>query len=506
MAIRTKEELRTLFQTGDKPSEQDFNDLLDSLLGINQTPDGQQTIWQPPNSPVYLEQGQELTLIHPIITNEIFSISVSQELPGVAGQTNISMDFAQAAEENYIQEDALYGTDFTSGVALLHGSPESDPYVKGLLSFEGNLVNSGAAGGLATAYGGAALNSTKAKYGTSSLKVASGTSAGCTLSGSSYSSTALTVEFNFYYEGLTTSYVGTQILALSSNNTRNTAMVVHVRCDTRQLSLAFPDFGANSSWSTNNIFTSDAWNNLIVQTDGTTWTMWVNGVRAVSYTAYGTHGVNYGANQIVDIGNGLFFTETRPAVYIDMVRVSTKAMYNGALTTLTDYANNFFTVYPLQSYYITTNDNSHFSFKQASKIQSITITSVVPALTSIKVVASFDGRQTWKKWDGVQWIAVTDFKAQNNTIAELQAGFSNLVRTTQEYVDLAFILMTTSKYRTPSVDQVTIIYTDNSHYEMATVGTYTSTSDFGLKRVDPTTTMIKRLNAIAGKTFITMTI
>lgn len=73
-------------------------------------------------------------------------------------------------------------------------------------------------------------------------------------------------------------------------------------------------------------------------------------------------------------------------------------------------------------------------------------------------------------------------------------------------IDFAFGLQTTDGSVTPSVDLVTITYQENSHYEMATIGNYTSSSDFGLKRVDPTTTIIKRINAVAGKAFITMTI
>ena len=89
MAIIDKNESVKKFQTGDKPTGQDFQDLLDSLVDQTQVAEaaGPQT-WQPPSSPVYMSQGQELTLMHPSITNETYSISVSQEVPGESGKTN----------------------------------------------------------------------------------------------------------------------------------------------------------------------------------------------------------------------------------------------------------------------------------------------------------------------------------------------------------------------------------------------------------------------------------
>lgn len=79
--------------------------------------------------------------------------------------------------------------------------------------------------------------------------------------------------------------------------------------------------------------------------------------------------------------------------------------------------------------------------------------------------------------------------------------------TTQQYVDLAFVLVSTNSLYTPAIDFVTIVYQDNSYYEMASVGaTSAGNTDFGVRRIDPTTTVVKKLNDVAGKVFITRTI
>lgn len=165
--------------------------------------------------------------------------------------------------------------------------------------------------------------------------------------------------------------------------------------------------------------------------------------------------------------------------------------------------------YPIdQGYYITTSDNSHFALAQAMKIESLAVTSAMPANTTIACLASFDGRQTWNSFNGASWIPTTlaNITVEGCTITQLQNGFINMTTDGKQFIDLAFDMKTTNAGASPSVDLVTITYQENSHYEMATIGNYTSSSDFGLKRVDPTTTIIKRINAVDGKAFITMTI
>ncbi len=63
------------------------------------------------------------------------------------------------------------------------------------------------------------------------------------------------------------------------------------------------------------------------------------------------------------------------------------------------------------------------------------------------------------------------------------------------------MLQTNNQYKTPAIDSVTIVYQDISHYNYAVIGT-----DFSVSRINPTTTIVKRLNSNAGKAFITIAI
>jgi len=60
-----------------------------------------------------------------------------------------------------------------------------------------------------------------------------------------------------------------------------------------------------------------------------------------------------------------------------------------------------------QPYYITTSDTSNIDLPEnTTQINSATITSSEPANTSIKGMVSFDGKNTWEKWDGSEWSEV----------------------------------------------------------------------------------------------------
>ena len=103
MPITTKDSLKNSFKTGSKPAQLDFENLIDTLVSVDQTDTFKPKSFQPTNSPIYLAQNSEVTLVHDSIANEQYQIQISQEVPGEPGQTNISIDFAQAAESsNYI--------------------------------------------------------------------------------------------------------------------------------------------------------------------------------------------------------------------------------------------------------------------------------------------------------------------------------------------------------------------------------------------------------------------
>jgi len=62
-----------------------------------------------------------------------------------------------------------------------------------------------------------------------------------------------------------------------------------------------------------------------------------------------------------------------------------------------------------QPYYLTTTDTSQIALSNyVTKINSATITASTPTNTSITGLVSFDGRLTWKKWNGSGWVEASE--------------------------------------------------------------------------------------------------
>ncbi len=80
-------------------------------------------------------------------------------------------------------------------------------------------------------------------------------------------------------------------------------------------------------------------------------------------------------------------------------------LINNMLKTPNVNGSVFPTDYPTDKpYYITTTDSSNIDLPEGvSQINSLTVTYSEPTNTSIKGLASFDGRNTWEKWNGSEW-------------------------------------------------------------------------------------------------------
>lgn len=159
-------------------------------------------------------------------------------------------------------------------------------------------------------------------------------------------------------------------------------------------------------------------------------------------------------------------------------------------------------------YYARTTDTNRFSFTGISKVNSVAHTVTTPASTSIRVLVSFDGRSTWKKWNGSSWGThaggLGDI-ANGNTTAEVATGLTNYTPGGGETgLDFAWGLQTTDASATPSVDLVTINYDEATTYAPASVGKYGSTSEFGVKRVSSTQTTIKNQTGTSQKIHATV--
>ena len=120
-----------------------------------------------------------------------------------------------------------------------------------------------------------------------------------------------------------------------------------------------------------------------------------------------------------------------------------------------------------QAYYVTTKDDSQIKLKWATGISNITITQTEPANTTIKYLVSFDGRTTWKYWNGTAWTTATlaDLQTNGMTVAALKTALeSNWVSTLGATLDFAIDLKTTDVYVTPEVDNIVVSYTGNPGY------------------------------------------
>lgn len=363
MAILTKEELINKFQTGDKPTQQDFQDLLESLVG--KTEPVASNAWQPPNSPVYMAQGQELTCTHPSITNENYSLSISQEIAGASGQTNISIDFAQAAESNYTQEDATYSSDFRDGKVTLHMTLGAEVDVSRMATTTVPFTSS--------------ASSCSYSYGTNTTDP--------------------------FYDG--SSIPGNNHSWDTSGGTTNWLKISLSRAIKLTRASVYTEYWGG---------TGQVW--LQGSNDDTSWVTLHTIENVTGYSTY-----------------------QQPIVNQDYYKYYRWYIPSGVYAQLGQL--HFYHIeetFNLNSTTITTNDNSHFSLAQASKIESLTIASSKPVDTDLKCAVSFDGRLTWKRWDGAAWVNCSDVKINGNSITEVQNGFINLITESLQFIDLSFNL------------------------------------------------------------------
>lgn len=124
--------------------------------------------------------------------------------------------------------------------------------------------------------------------------------------------------------------------------------------------------------------------------------------------------------------------------------------------------------YPTTPAYVTTTDTSQLDTTEWGSMIGVGLTQTTRANTSIKYLISFDGRTTWKYWNGSAWatsaLATIETNGMSKTVIErLQSddwgslgGFSQGVTTS---VDFAVSLDSNDASVTPSLDQIHVVYT-----------------------------------------------
>ncbi|HBG49348.1 MAG TPA: hypothetical protein DDW90_07595 [Cyanobacteria bacterium UBA9971] len=115
---------------------------------------------------------------------------------------------------------------------------------------------------------------------------------------------------------------------------------------------------------------------------------------------------------------------------------------------------------------LTTSEENNINYIK-NKIYSFDISYKEPANTKIKWLISFDGKATWKKWDGNSWIQVdTSSDIKNINFSLLGNNSTEIINGLKDYIlqpgetslDFAVELISSDEISTPSIDRVEIKY------------------------------------------------
>jgi hypothetical protein len=158
------------------------------------------------------------------------------------------------------------------------------------------------------------------------------------------------------------------------------------------------------------------------------------------------------------------------------------------------------TTYPTGvPYYVTTSDANHLDMADVDEVTSIVVDTPQPTDTTVRWLASFDGRTTWKAWDtGTSaWVTVDllDVGTDGNTPSDFTDGFAAGIPEGATFLDFAFSLETDVAYATPLITLIEVNYNEKARYDMATVGPYGASTEVGIRRAGPTQTKVKNQTA-----------
>jgi len=151
--------------------------------------------------------------------------------------------------------------------------------------------------------------------------------------------------------------------------------------------------------------------------------------------------------------------------------------------------------YPQTPYYVTTNTNS-INTSTWTGVSNFQTTQVTPTNTSLRYLVSFDGRTTWKSWNGSAWVTVAgglnDLQTSGVTAATL-SGLSSanwmsaggINSDASQTLDFAIDLDSNSVSEAPSLSQISI------QYVQATYDRVADDSNYDIRYIDSTHTTIK---------------
>lgn len=107
---------------------------------------------------------------------------------------------------------------------------------------------------------------------------------------------------------------------------------------------------------------------------------------------------------------------------------------------------------------VTTSNASHIDVSAFTSIDSVAVGETLNPGTSIKYLASFDSRATWRYWNGSAWVATTlaAIDTSGNTGTDLKTGLLAWSPALGTTIDVAASLKTANPQFTPVLDNIAV--------------------------------------------------
>lgn len=131
--------------------------------------------------------------------------------------------------------------------------------------------------------------------------------------------------------------------------------------------------------------------------------------------------------------------------------------------------------------------------RKAKRINSVAVDYTQPTGTQIKVLVSFDGGTSWRRYDGNTWVSVSGatlrdmLNATDMDIPMMQRGLTNLM-VSDARIRIAIDLLTAVASITPAISGITINYDQRAFYSPRN-------DNYNIEVVDATHTVITRTAA-----------
>lgn len=457
--------------------------------------------WEAPGSqPLTMADDAEVTLTHSTITNEMYDVLVRRNT-GQTGLTNIDLDFdvGDAGKFTYAPADI----DFAGGLVGLKGSPGSSfPTANLALSLNNTLDDSSASPATMTASGIGYSTDVPTGYSGKSLSV--DTTSGLYVkanprSRSDIGGSSWTICF---WHKFTANGATIRNILDSRNANGSSPWVLYDKADT---ALWIWDGSSEVQIGNAGLFSS-GWHHYAIVRNGSTLKVYKDGtLHKTTTVSSGTWPPNGDNTTVVRLFTNVAEAQPFTGLTRDFV-IAPSELWTSDFTPPGYTAD----VYPTgwisgDRSTVRTTDASQFSLASVSRINSITVTKTETVDHELRWAVSFDDRATWVTWNGASWEEVdlnTTDKSGWAATADLEDAFSNWVPTTETTIDFCAAFKTSDATSTPKVSLVSINYDETTKYDPCTVGSYTSTSEFGISRVSPTQTKVKNMSGAQQQVFV----